>query len=209
MVPSFRMKRYRLTAVVPALLFAVLCTTAASAAGTVKGPRIAMVIAPRDFTDQEYADPRSVFDKAGATVRVASTTRGTATGHDGANVQVDLSFNELSPDQFDALVTVGGTGALTYLMDNEALRNLIVAASRSGKVVGAICVGPAVLARAGVLRNRLATCYPDKRVISILKMSGADYSERSVVSTGRFITANGPAAARDFALSVLEAIRKG
>jgi hypothetical protein len=104
---------------------------------------------------------------------------GTAVGHDGMKVQAELSTSEITPDQFDAIVVVGGSGAITYLMDNEALRNLIVSAARSGKVVAGICMAPAVLAHAGVLRNMKATCYPDRRIVSVLTMNGVDYSERA------------------------------
>jgi deglycase len=129
-----------------------------------------MIVAPKDFTDQEYADPVAVFD---------------------------------------ALVLVGGTGALTYLLDDEALRNMIVSAAQSGKVVAAICVAPAALARAGILRNVQATCCPDKRIVSLLKRNGAEYIERGVVVSGRIVTANGPDAAKDFANRVIEVLRKG
>ncbi|HUI72623.1 MAG TPA: DJ-1/PfpI family protein [Spirochaetia bacterium] len=171
--------------------------------------RIVMVVAPKDFTDAEYADPRAVFDATGAVVRVASISGGTAVGHGGARVRIDLTVRELALDQFDAIVVVGGTGALTYLMDDEALRKILAGAAAAGKVVAGICVAPAVLARAGILRNKQATCYPDKRIVTILKMNGADYTEKSVVTAGRTVTANGPEAAKDFARRVLGLMSKG
>jgi deglycase len=172
-------------------------------------PRIVMIVAPKDFTDQEYADPRAVFDASGALVSVASKGRGAAVSHTGVALRIDKAIAEISLDQLDALVIVGGAGAVTYLMDDEALRNLIIAAVRSGKVVAAICVAPAVLAHAGVLRNVPATCHPDKRIISVLKLNGAGYTTQSIVVSGRIITADGPDAAKDFARRVIEVLRKG
>ena len=171
-------------------------------------PRIVMVVAPKDFTDRELAGPKAVFEKAGSLVRVASTTRAAAVSHDGEKVAVDLAIREIALDQLDALVVVGGVGAMTYLMDDEALRKVVVAAARSGKVVAAICLAPAVLAHDGVLRNLKATCFPDKRIVATLKRNGADYSESSVVVAGRIVTANGPDASKDFALRVLEAVNQ-
>ncbi len=167
-------------------------------------PRIVMVVAPKDFTDQEYADPRAVFEKAGALVRVASTSRSAAVSHNGESLAVDLAVGEIELDQLDALVIVGGTGALTFLLDDEALRNLVIVAFRSRKVVAAICVAPAILARAGILRNLRATCFPDPRVVALLKRNGADYTERGVVAADRVVTANGPGAARDFGARVMQ-----
>jgi protease I len=189
------------------LVFAVFVPAHAALKESRSRPQIVMVVAPKDFTDQEYADPRAVFDNAGAVVRVASLGRETAIGHGGTRLRVDQAIREITLDQFDAIVIVGGTGALAFLMDDEALRNIIVAACKSGKVVAALCVAPAVLAHAGVLRNMQATCYPDTRIISVLKQNGADYCERSVVISGRIVTANGPEAARDFALRVLDVLK--
>jgi protease I len=172
-------------------------------------PRIVMVVAPLDFTYQEYADPRAVFDASGALVSVASKGNGAAVSHTGVALRIDKTIDEISLDQLDALVLVGGAGAVTYLMDDEALRNLIIAAVKTGKVVAAICVAPAVLAHAGVLRNVPATCYPDKRIISVLKRNGAGYTTQRIVVSGRIITADGPDAAKDFARRVIEVLRKG
>ncbi|HVP19479.1 MAG TPA: DJ-1/PfpI family protein [Spirochaetia bacterium] len=189
------------------LAFASPVAMDADSEASSRHPRIVMIVAPREFTDREYNDPRSVFEAKGALVTVASTKTAHAVSHDLARLRIDMTIRELTLDQFDAIVVVGGTGALTYLLDDEALRNLIVAASRSNKIVAAICVAPAVLARAGVLRDTPATCYPDRRIIAILKMNGADYAERSVVVSGRIVTANGPESAKDFAVQVLEALR--
>jgi len=167
-------------------------------------PRIVMIIAPRDFTDQEYFEPRAIFEKAGAKIKVASTSAETAISHASAKVKVDQAIADIKLDQFDAVAIAGGMGAVTYLMNDEHLRNLLVAAYKSNKVVSAICIAPAVLARAGILRNREATCYADKTVIGILKMNGAIYLDKSVIVSGKIVTGNGPNAARVFATKVLE-----
>lgn len=172
-------------------------------------PRIVMVVAPKDFTDREYTDPRAVFEKAGAVVRVASITRGPAQSHGGQKLHVDLAVSEITLDGLDALVIVGGAGALAYLADDEALRGLVISAFRSRKVVAAICVAPAVLARAGILRNLSATCYPDPRVVTLLKRNGAAYLEKSVVVADRVLTANGPDAATDFGARIMEMLKAG
>jgi protease I len=172
-------------------------------------PRIVMIIAPKDFTDQEYFEPRAIFEKAGANIKVASISTEPATSHASAKVKVDQAIADVKLDQFDAVAIVGGMGAVTYLMNDEHLRNLLVAADKSNKVVSAICIGPAVLARAGILRNREATCYSDKIVLGILKMNGAVYLDKTVVVSGKIITGNGPNAAKEFATKVLEQLRNG
>jgi protease I len=170
-------------------------------------PRIAMIVAPRDFTDAEFFEPMTVFVNAGAKVTVASTSRQAAESHAGRKIAVNQAIAEIKLDQFDALVLSGGMGAVKYLLDDEALRSLLRASVKAGKVIAAICIAPAVLARAGVLRNVEATCYSDKAVIDILKINGALYTNRKVVMSGQVVTGNGPEASKEFALAVLDTLK--
>ncbi len=202
------MKMKGLVTIAILLVWGLAAFDLAAADRAAQRPLIVMVVAPRDFTDKGYADPRTIFEERGARVLVASTSNGEAIGHDGLKVHVDRTLGDPRLDQFDAIVIVGGAGALTYLMDDEALRAILIGACKTGRIVGALCVAPAVLAHAGVLRNRQATCYPDQRVVAVLKRNGADYSERSLVTSGRVVTANGPEAGKDFASGVLDLIWK-
>jgi putative intracellular protease/amidase len=64
-----------------------------------------------------------------------------------------------------------------------------------------------VLAKAGLLRYRLATCYSDQAVVRQLKQNGANYVDKKVVVEGRVVTANGPASSADFARAILEVLK--
>ena len=109
------------------LTMAAVLPTPIDAAPKIQNARVAMVVAPKDFTDQEYFDQRAIFNGGGALVIVASVGREAAISHDLANVRVDMALADLRLEQFDALDIVGGAGAITYLLDNEALRNMIIA----------------------------------------------------------------------------------
>src|SRR4030042_4944628 len=120
--------------------------------------KIAMLIAFRDFRDIEYFIPRDVFAGAGAGIVIVSSQKGTAVGADGGEVNINLTLEELKPDGFDAVVFIGGAGALKYLDNDEGYR---VAEDRvqADKVLGAICISPVVLAKAGVLNGKKATVW--------------------------------------------------
>ncbi len=107
--------------------------------------QVLMVIASRDFRDEEYARPREILESAGYTVIVASRSRETARGMLGMRVQPDLLLSEACAADYDAVVFVGGSGAQTYWDDPEAHRLAREAAS-GGKVVAAICIAPVILA---------------------------------------------------------------
>lgn len=116
----------------------------------------------------------------------------------GARVPVDCTVREARAGAYRALAVAGGAGAPVHLWDSEPLRALARAVHDAGKPVGAICLAPPVLARAGLLSGRRATAYPTRRAILELKRGGATYVEESVVLDGMVVTARGPEVAAAF-----------
>lgn len=167
--------------------------------------KVAMVIAFRDFRDIELFIPMEIFRQAGAKVSVVSSEKGTAIGADGGDVQVNSTALELNVGDFDAVVFIGGPG-MGKKLDDESFQKIARDAASAGKVLGAICVAPALLARAGVLSLKKATVWSsvmDKSAVKILKEGGAIYKEEQVVAEGNIVTANGPAASRKFAQAIV------
>jgi protease I len=88
-------------------------------------------------------------------------------------------------------------------MGSSDLKALVKQAYDGKKVVAAICIAPMILARAGVLRKRCATCYAESSVVSELKRGGARYFVKTVVIDGTMVTASGPSASAEFGRAVL------
>jgi protease I len=168
---------------------------------------IVMVVAQGDFTDREYFETRMVFDQHKATVAVASVAKGFATSHEGVNIKVDIAIGKLDPDQFGAIVIVGGMGAISSLSKSGPLRELLIAAYHQHKVVAAICMAPIVLAKAGLLRNRQATCFSAEPIVNELKRNGAIYRNEEVIEAEGIITANGPNASAAFGEKIIEELK--
>lgn len=166
---------------------------------------IAIVIAFRNFRDEEYFIPKEVFEKAGAEVTTFSTAVGTAIGVQGGEAEVERTLDELNVADFDAVVFTGGAGAKTFFED-EAAHRICQETVRADKILAAICVAPVILAKAGVLLGKKATVWSspmDKTAVNILKEEGALYRDQPVVADGKIVTANGPGAAKEFAEKVL------
>ena len=161
-------------------------------------PNVLYVIAPERFRDEELLEPKRILEQHGATVTVASTRRGTATGMLGAKVAVDCTLQQAAAGDYDALAVAGGAGAPSHLWDSEALRSIVKSLHAAGKPVGAICLSPPVLARAGILAGRRATAFPADRALLELKRGGAASVEEAVVLDGTIVTASGPEAAAAF-----------
>ena len=164
---------------------------------------VAFVIAPENFRDEELFIPRQELEKAGFVTVVASTQIGTATGMLGATVEVQSLIPDLRAENLSALIIVGGVGSPRFLQDSLPLHVLAQKMIQNGKPVGAICLSPAVLARAGLLKGKKATVYKELRALEILKEGGATYVSQECVSDGLIVTANGPSASEAFATEML------
>lgn len=154
-----------------------------------------LVIAEKNFRDEEYLVPKGLLEEAGIEVLTASTTKNQAEGKLGARVQPDILLTEVEPAEIDALVFIGGGGSSQYF-DDPAVHTLAQETASAGKLLAAICIAPVILARAGLLKEKKATVYIDG--VEELRRAGAVYTEKPVVTDGRLLTANGPEAAEAF-----------
>jgi len=166
--------------------------------------KIAMLIAFKDFQDQEYFNTKEVLESGGAVITTLSASLGQAVGKYGGEVKIEKKLEELDVKDFDAVVFIGGSGAFNYI-DNSKCHQIAREAAKQDKVLGAICIAPAILAKAGVLREKKATVWTsslDRSAEKILKENGADYQDDDVVVDGKIVTANGPAATKKFGQAI-------
>jgi len=175
-----------------------------AAGAKLAGRKIAMVIAYRDFRDEEFKVPQKVFTDEGAAVTVFSSKTGKAYGMLGAQVPVDQAIGDLKVDEYDAVVFVGGAGVKDEYWNNATAQAIAKQAVEKGKVLGAICIAPVVLANAGVLEGKQCTVWSD--VSGEVKKKGGQYAGKPVVVDGKIVTGNGPEASKPFALAVVDAL---
>lgn len=124
-------------------------------------------------------------------------------GAHGITIEADAFFGTLETDDFDYLILPGGMPGTKHLDENKRLNEWLVAHAQNGGRMAAICAAPSVLGRLGVLRGKKATCYPGFESA----LQGADFTAATVEADGNVITANGPAAALRFALSLVASIK--
>ena len=167
--------------------------------------KAAIIVASRDFQDEECFLPKEILENEGVEVKIISNQEGLALGTEGGEVKVDILLENLNPSDFDGIIFVGGPGCLKHL-DNESSYKIAREAVKQGKVLAAICISPVILAKAGVLKGKKATVWSlplDKKPVRILKDKGAFYQERGVVVDGRIITADGPQSAKELGRAVV------
>lgn len=170
-----------------------------------KNKKILMIIAPSQFRDEELFVPRDIFTKAGYQVDIASKDVKKAKGVLGKEVSVQLSLADIRIDQYDSIVLVGGGGAEVY-WDDFSLHRILKEAYNKRVILGAECIAPVILARAGLLQGKRATVWHTEG--PQLQKKGALYTAENVTVDGNIVTANGPQAAEAFAQAVLKLIQE-
>ncbi len=162
------------------------------------------IIAQENYQDHEYAAPKKVLGDAGIEVVTASKAVGICKGSFGSSAEADVALADVDVSDYDAVVFIGGSGAVAYQHDVQAHLTAQEAVNRN-KILAAICIGPAILAHAEVLEGKKATIWNgDGKQAEILTKNGAVFVDEDVVVDGNIITANGPPAAEKFGKAVLD-----
>ena len=172
--------------------------------------KVAMIIAFREFRDEEYFIPKQILKQSGAKVSTVSSSMGKAIGKLGGDAEIDILTKDLKTADYDAVLFIGGPGAQEYI-DDESCHQIARETVETNKVLGAICIAPIILAKAGVLEGKKATVWSssmDKFGVKILQNSGAVYQSEPVAAVGKIITADGPMAAKEFAEAILNILNK-
>ena len=153
-----------------------------------------LIVATDGFEEWELFGPREILQKRGAEVVLASLKRDPiqATIHDdpGKTIRPDLTIDEATPDDFDALILPGGVRNPDQLRIHGNVIALIRSFAQQGKPVGAICHGPWLLVEAGLVRDRTATSWPSIR--TDLRNAGAKVVDEAAVTDGNIVTSRNP-----------------
>ena len=116
-------------------------------------------------------------------------------------VVADTNISKISDiSSYDGLVIPGGLPGATNLRDNQRVIEIVKEVNKKDKLTAAICAGPIVLERAGIIKDKKVTSYPGFED----QLEGAYYIEENVVRDGSIITARGPALAVDFAIEIVD-----
>jgi len=149
----------------------------------------ALMISTDNFEDLELFYPLHRLKEEGVTVELASMKDRPITGKHGYSIDVDLTLDDVKPQEYDMLVLPGGRAPERVRLAERALE-IARFFFRENKPVGAICHGIQILVSAGVVEGRRATCYIGIR--DDLKLAGAHYEDKEVVVDGNLVTSRNP-----------------
>lgn len=143
------------------------------------------------FEDVEYTRPVSAFlEKGHQVINVGIQAGATVKGKsEKTPVHIDKDVEEVTVDEFDALLIPGGYSPDKLRIDEVAVQ-FTKEFLESGKPVFSICHGPQLLITGNALRGRKVTGY--KSIIQDLKNAGAEFLDQEVVEDNNLISSRDP-----------------
>lgn len=117
-------------------------------------------------------------------------------------IVMDQKAETIDYEQVDMLVIPGGVPGVHNVFDSTLVKKQICKFKENGKWLAAICAGPGVLGKVGVLKGEKATCYPGFEH----ELVEAEVIKERVVMSNRIITGIGAGASLEFALELLKVL---
>lgn len=118
----------------------------------------------------------------------------------GVMLLPDSTLDEAMQHEFDMIVLPGGQPGTDNLRADARIISLIKRMAAQEKYIAAICAAPSVLAAAGLLDGKRATCFPD----CLDEFPNVLLQNSALEIDGKIITSRGPGTAMDFALTLVE-----
>jgi protease I len=152
------------------------------------------ILAMDGFEEAELMEPKRALTEAGAMVHVISKKPGQIQGFRhvdrGSMVTVDATFDQVKPDDYDAVVLPGG------VVNGDAIRTVpeaqafVRAVDDAHKPLAVICHGGWLPISAGIVKGHTLTSWPSLQ--DDMRNAGATWVDQEVVEDDNFITSRKP-----------------
>jgi protease I len=174
---------------------------------TIPNSRV-LIVATDGFEEWELFGPRQILQQRGAEVMLASLKLDPiqATVHDdpGKTIRPDLTIDQASADDFDALILPGGVRNPDQLRLHSNVIELIRDFDDQEKPIGAICHGPWLLVEADLVDGRTVTSWPSIR--TDLRNAGGNVVDEPAVTDGNIVTSRKPDDVEAFTNALIDLI---
>ena len=161
------------------------------------------IILAEGFEPMEAIVPCDILRRGGVEVQLAGLGGTRIRAAHAITVEADCTVEELRPEASELIMLPGGMGGVNAMLESPAVLRLVREAAEQNVLLAAICAGPLVLSRCGLLAGKRITCYPGCQA----QMPECVYTGGQTPRDGRILTGEAPGAATEFGLALLEALR--
>lgn len=162
-----------------------------------------LCIITNGFEEVEYCGTYGIVSRGGVKIDTYSLHETSATGRYGLTISNLKNINELSSFDYDGLLIPGGP-QYKELEKSELLKSIILKFNDEKKLIAAICAGPTILGKLGLLKGKNYTCFTSMDQDSFKgNKSKEGYVNTNVVTCKNIITARSASASIDFGFAIL------
>jgi len=157
------------------------------------GFRVAILVSD-DFEQVEMTEPRKALEQAGATAKIVSPNTGQIKGvnHDqpADKFSVDMTLDEATPDNFDAVLLPGGALNADFMRMNPKAQAFVQQIDKSGRPIAVICHAPWLLVSAGLVKGRSLTSY--QTIQDDVRNAGGNWTDQEMVRDHNWVSSRSP-----------------
>ena len=140
----------------------------------------ALILTADKFEDMELFFPYFRLLEEGLEVDIAAPKKGHIEGEHGYDLEVDKTFNDINPDDYDLLLIPGGSpdGAPSVVRKDTIAQGIAKSFFKSNKPVSSLCHGPWLLTSSDLVKGRRLTSYWHDGVPEDIKKAGGIYEDK-------------------------------
>jgi protease I len=172
--------------------------------------KIAFLAADR-VEQVELTEPWAAVEGEGWTPELVSLEPGAIQGVDhfepGDRFDVDRTVDEVTADDYDALVVPGGVANPDLMRTSRAAVDFVRGFFEQGKPAAVICHGPWMLVEADVVRDRELTSWPS--LATDIRNAGGVWHDAEVVVDNGLVTSRKPDDLVAFCAKLVEEFQEG
>jgi protease I len=154
----------------------------------------ALILTANKFEDFELFFPYFRLLEEGVEVDITGPNKGHIEGEHGYGFEVEKTFSDVHPDDYDLLVIPGGSpdGAPSVVRRDVRAQAIAKSFFKSDKPVSSICHGPWLLASSGLVNGKRLTSFWHDGVPEDIKKAGGIWVDEEVVVDSNLVTSRYP-----------------